>query len=73
MMSINGRPVEIGSTASILGNPSRSLVAAARLAGPALGRLEAGWIIPRRRRPRIGEPVRLTMLNLGSVSIRVAE
>ena len=44
-MEVNGRPVEIGSTAAILGDPIRSLVAAARLAAPALGGLKAGWIV----------------------------
>lgn len=78
VMEVDGRPVEIGSTAAILGNPTRSLVAAARLAGAALGRLEAGWIIlaggATAAHPlKVGERVRLTMQNLGSVSIRVAE
>ena len=78
VMEVNGRPVEIGSTAAILGNPSRSLVAAARLAGAALGRLEAGWIIlaggaTAAHSLKVGERVRLTMQNLGSVSIRVTE
>ncbi len=78
VMEVDGRPVEIGSTAAILGNPSRSLVAAARLAGAALGRLEAGWIIlaggATAAHPlKVGERVRLTMQNLGSVSIRVTE
>ena len=78
VMEVNGRPVEIGSTAAILGNPSRSLVAAARLAGAALGRLEAGWIIlaggaTAAHSLKVGERVRLSMQNLGSVSIRVTE
>ena len=78
VMEVDGRPVEIGSTAAILGNPSRSLVAAARLAGTALGRLEAGWIIlaggaTAAHSLKVGERVRLTMQNLGSVSIRVTE
>jgi 2-oxo-3-hexenedioate decarboxylase len=78
VMEVNGRPVEIGSTAAILGNPSRSLVAAARLAGAALGRLEAGWIVlaggaTAAHSLKVGEHVRLTMQNLGSVSIRVTE
>jgi 2-oxo-3-hexenedioate decarboxylase len=78
VMEVDGRPVEIGSTAAILGNPSRSLVAAARLAGAALGRLEAGWIIlaggaTAAHSLKVGERVRLTMQNLGSVSIRVTE
>jgi 4-hydroxy 2-oxovalerate aldolase len=78
VMEVDGRPVEIGSTAAILGNPSRSLVAAARLAGAALGRLEAGWIVlaggaTAAHSLKVGERVRLTMQNLGSVSIRVTE
>ena len=78
VMEVNGRPVEIGSTAAILGNPSRSLVAAARIAGAALGRLEAGWIVlaggaTAAHSLKVGERVRLVMQNLGSVSIRVAE
>ncbi len=78
VMEVDGRPVEIGSTAAILGNPSRSLVAAARLAGAALGRLEAGWIVlaggaTAAHALKVGERVRLSMQNLGSVSIRVTE
>ena len=78
VMEVDGRPVEIGSTSAILGNPSRSLVAAARIAGAALGRLEAGWIIlaggaTAAHALKVGERVRLTMQNLGSVSIRVTE
>jgi 2-oxo-3-hexenedioate decarboxylase len=78
VMEVDGRPVEVGSTAAILGNPLRSLVAAARLAGAALGRLEAGWIIlaggaTAAHALKVGERVRLAMQNLGSVSIRVTE
>jgi 2-oxo-3-hexenedioate decarboxylase len=78
VMAVDGRPVEIGSTAAILGHPVRSLVAAARLAGAALGRLEPGWIIlaggATAAHPlKVGERVRLTMQNLGSVTIRVGE
>ena len=78
VMEVGGRPVEIGSTAAILGNPVRSLVAAARLAGSGLGRLEAGWIVlaggaTAAHSLKAGERIRLTMQNLGSVSIRVAE
>lgn len=78
VMEVDGRPVEIGSTAAILGNPARALVAAARLAGAALGRLEAGWIVlaggaTAAHSLKAGERVRLTMQNLGSASIRVTE
>lgn len=45
VLEVNGRPEQIGSTAAILGDPIRSLVAAARLAGKAGERLEAGDIV----------------------------
>jgi 2-oxo-3-hexenedioate decarboxylase len=45
IMEFDGRPVQIGSTAAILGDPIRSLVAAARMVGKAGFRLEAGWVV----------------------------
>jgi 2-oxo-3-hexenedioate decarboxylase len=45
VMEFNGRPVQIGSSAAILGHPVRSLAAAARLSTEAGARLEAGWIV----------------------------
>lgn len=45
VMEFDGRPVQIGSSAAILGDPARSLAAASRLAGAAGVRLEAGWIV----------------------------
>ncbi|MFA5122582.1 2-keto-4-pentenoate hydratase [Zavarzinia sp.] len=45
LMEVNGRPVQIGSTAAILGHPVRSLVAAARLVARAGERLEPGDIV----------------------------
>ncbi|MDB4534820.1 fumarylacetoacetate hydrolase family protein [Vicingaceae bacterium] len=45
VMSINGRPKQVGSTAAILGNPVRSLVHAARLAAGADEPLQPGWIV----------------------------
>lgn len=45
VMEFNGRPVQLGSSAAILGHPVRSLVAAARLTAEAGERLEAGWIV----------------------------
>lgn len=45
VMSFNGRPVQIGSTAAVLGHPARSLAAAARLVAAGGERLEAGWIV----------------------------
>jgi 2-oxo-3-hexenedioate decarboxylase len=45
VMEFDGRPVQIGSTAAILGDPLRSLVAAARMAGQAGLELKAGWVV----------------------------
>ena len=77
VMEVNGRAVEIGSTAAILGDPIRSLVAAARLAAPALGGLSAGWIIlaggvTAAYSLEVGDSVRATMQGLGSVSVKVS-
>jgi 2-oxo-3-hexenedioate decarboxylase len=72
LMEFDGRPVQIGSSAAILGNPVRSLVAAARLAG----RLEAGWIVmagaATAAQPLIaGAHVRNAVEGLGSVAFAV--
>ncbi len=45
VLEANGRPVEIGSSAAILGHPLRALVAAARLVGQAGEVLEPGDIV----------------------------
>ena len=45
VLEFNGRPVQIGSSAAILGQPLRSLAAASRLSTDAGKRLEAGWIV----------------------------
>lgn len=45
LMEVNGRPLQIGSSAAILGHPIRALVAAARLVTRAGERLDAGSII----------------------------
>ncbi len=44
-LNIDGRVVQIGSTAAILGHPLRSLVAAARLSAAAGEPLQAGWVV----------------------------
>jgi 2-oxo-3-hexenedioate decarboxylase len=44
-LSIDGRVIQVGSTASLLGHPLRSLVAAARLSAAAGEPLQAGWIV----------------------------
>ena len=45
VLSLDGRPVQIGSTAALLGHPLRSLVAAARMSGAAGEPLQPGWIV----------------------------
>ncbi|GII75158.1 4-oxalocrotonate decarboxylase [Sphaerisporangium rufum] len=45
ILEIDGRAVATGSSAAILGDPLRSLAAAARLAGAAGIELEPGWIV----------------------------
>ncbi len=77
IMEFDGRPVQIGSTAAILGDPLRSLVAAARMVGKAGFRLEAGWIVmagaATAAQPLVpGVHVRNTVEGLGTVSFFVA-
>lgn len=73
LMSFDGRAVEVGSTAAILGHPIRSLVAAARLVALHGERLEAGSLVmaggatAAAALPR-GVQVRCEMQRLGSVS-----
>lgn len=45
VLSFNGRPVEIGSSAAILGHPARSLADAARFAAETGDKLEAGFVV----------------------------
>jgi 2-oxo-3-hexenedioate decarboxylase len=45
VLEVGGAPARIGSTAAILGDPVRSLVAAARLVAAAGERLEAGDLL----------------------------
>jgi len=77
VVEVDGRAVQIGSTAAILGHPIRSLVAAARMTA-SIGGLKAGWIVlaggATAAHPlSVGQHVRTVMQNLGSVSISVAE
>ena len=74
---VDGRPVQIGSTAAILGHPVRSLAAASRIVaehGMALepgqvvmagGATAATWIKP-------GQHLRVVAEELGSVSLHVS-
>jgi len=45
IMSINGKEIQMGSSAAILGNPWESLINAARLAAAAGTPLQKGWIV----------------------------
>jgi 2-oxo-3-hexenedioate decarboxylase len=78
VLSFDGRPVQIGSTAAILGHPARSLAAAARMAGSAGERLEAGWIVmaggaTAAEALRPGVYVQLEVQSLGTVSFSVGK
>ena len=76
ILEINGRPRQIGSSAAILGNPARSLVAAARLSTAAGEPLEAGWIVmaggaTAAEALSVGDYVRNTVQLLGAVGFSV--
>ena len=76
VLSVNGRPKEIGSSAAILGHPLRSLVAAARMSAEWGEALEPGHIVmaggaTAAHPASIGETISLEVQNLGGVSINV--
>jgi 2-oxo-3-hexenedioate decarboxylase len=76
LMSFNGTPRQIGSTAAILGHPLRSLVAAARFAAEANEPLKAGWIVMAGGATAAdalapGQYVEMEMQNLGRVAFTV--
>jgi len=75
-LCVDGRPVQVGSTASLLGHPLRSLVAAARLAGEAGEPLQAGWVVmaggaTAAERLQPGQYVSIEMERLGCAGFRV--
>ena len=77
ILEFDGRPVQIGSTAAILGNPARSLAAASRIVAEHGERLEAGWIVMAGSATEAvalqpGVAVRNTVEKLGSVGFTVA-
>ncbi|RYY68733.1 MAG: 4-oxalocrotonate decarboxylase [Comamonadaceae bacterium] len=77
-LCIDGRPVQVGSTAAILGHPLRSLVAAARLSAAAGEPLQAGWIVMAGGATaaewiKPGQYVSLEMERLGSAGFHVGE
>jgi 2-oxo-3-hexenedioate decarboxylase len=78
IFEINGRPRQIGSSAAILGHPIRSLVSAARLCSGAGEPLQAGWTVmaggaTAAEALAVGDYVRNTVQNLGSVAFSVGE
>ncbi|SNS24446.1 2-oxo-3-hexenedioate decarboxylase [Sphingomonas laterariae] len=77
VLSLDGRAAQCGSTGAILGDPTRSLIEAARLAADAGLALEPGWIIlcgaaTPAEALRPGMHVRLEAERLGRVDLRVA-
>ncbi|WP_298282576.1 2-keto-4-pentenoate hydratase [Acidocella sp.] len=78
VLEVNGRPVQIGSTAAILGNPVRSLVQAARLVGRAGECLMPGDIVlaggATAAHPlSVGEHIKCMFQKLGDVSFSVGK
>jgi 2-oxo-3-hexenedioate decarboxylase len=77
-LSIDGRVVQVGSTAALLGHPLRSLVAAARLSALAGEPLQAGWIVMAGGATpaewiKPGQYVSVEMEKLGSAGFHVKE
>jgi 2-oxo-3-hexenedioate decarboxylase len=78
VMTIDGRVVQAGSTAAILGHPLRSLVAAARLSAAAGEPLQAGWVVmaggaTQAEWIRPGQFVQVEMEGLGQAGFHVKE
>ncbi|ABE31798.1 4-oxalocrotonate decarboxylase [Paraburkholderia xenovorans LB400] len=76
VMSLDGRAVQVGSTAALLGDPLRSLVAAARVSAAANEPLEAGWIVLAGGATPAewiypGQHISMRMQGLGSVSFQL--
>lgn len=77
VFSLDGQPVQVGSTAALLGHPLRSLVAAARLAGEADEPLQPGWVVMAGGATPAewiapGQYVSLEMQGLGTVGFHVS-
>jgi 2-oxo-3-hexenedioate decarboxylase len=78
LLELDGRVVQTGSTAAILGNPLRALLHAARLAAAAGLVLEAGWVVmagaATAAEPLAGtRQARITMERLGTAALHVLE
>lgn len=77
-LSIDGRVVQVGSTAAILAHPLRSLVAAARVSAAAGEPLQAGWVVmaggaTAAEWVKPGQYVSLEMERLGSCGFHMGE
>ncbi|MFF0717406.1 2-keto-4-pentenoate hydratase [Micromonospora sp. NPDC003816] len=77
LMEVDGRPVQIGSTAAILGDPRRALAEAVRLAAASGVDLADGAVLLAGAATaavplRAGSHVRVTVDTLGTASLRVA-
>lgn len=78
VMSIDGEPVQVGSTAAILGNPIRALVAASRVVASAGEQLNPGDIVlaggATAAMPlALGNSVQTEFQTLGTISFTVGE
>ena len=76
LLEINGQPVQIGSSAAILGHPLRALAAASRLVAEADLVLEPGWIVmaggaTAAHALRAGDSVRNSVQGLGAPGFSV--
>ena len=77
ILSVDGMSRQVGSSAAILGNPIRSLVAAARIAAEAGEPLQAGDIVmaggaTAAEALASGQHIRLEVQLLGSVDFKVS-
>lgn len=76
VLEFNGRPVQIGSSAAILGHPGRALAEAGRFADETGDKIEAGFIVMAGGATAAahlspGTHVRLAVENLGTVGFNV--
>lgn len=74
ILEINGRAVQIGSSAAILGHPLRSLAMAARMAARAGEKLDSGDIVlaggaTAAHALAVGDHVRVAVQSLGNASV----
>ncbi len=75
-LAFDGQPIESGSSAAIMGDPLRSLMAAARLAAESDLTLESGWLVlaggATAARPLLaGTRVSVSVESLGAAHLQV--